>query len=200
MSTVRLPPIPAPLNWDVHPSAFDVHDFGRLSITAGPQTDLFRHPRGDSVAVNAPRLLFAPVAEYLLSARVTVDFRSMFDAGALVVYASDTLWAKLCFERTPDGHPSLVSVVNRGLSDDCNSRLVDSNEIDLRIARTGTAYAFHASQDGSRWDLIRFFHLGDDEPARVGFLAQSPTGESCSVRFSDIRYREARLEDVRSGE
>lgn len=200
MSTVHLQPIAAPLTWDVPPSAFDVDDAESLSITAGPKTDLFRHPRGDSVVVNAPRLLFAPAAEYLLSARVAVDFRSTFDAGVLVVYASETLWAKLCFERTPEGHPSLVSVVNRGLSDDCNSRLIDGNEIYLRIARTGTAYAFHASHDGARWDLIRFFHLGDDEQARVGFLAQAPTGESCSVRFSDIRYRETRLEDVRSGE
>lgn len=200
MDTIRLPSIPAPLAWDVSPSQFDVDGVGNLSLTAGPKTDLFRHPRGDSVSVDAPRLLFQPAAEYLLSARVAVDFRSTFDAGVLVAYANDELWAKLCFERTPDGRPSLVSVVNRGLSDDCNSWFVDGTETFLRIARTGSAYAFHASRDGIAWDLIRQFSLGDDVPARVGFLAQSPTGKACSVQFTDIRYREARLEDVRSGE
>jgi hypothetical protein len=33
----------------------------------------------------------------------------------------------------------------------------------------------------------------------VGFLAQSPTGEGCPVRFSDIRFDEVALTDLRDG-
>ncbi|MFF0245069.1 hypothetical protein ACWDR9_09645 [Streptosporangium sandarakinum] len=37
---------------------------------------------------------------------------------------------------------------------------------------------------------------GDPE---VGFHAQSPTGEGCTVRFEDVRHSAERLADLRSG-
>ena len=108
-----------------------------------------------------------------LSARVSVGFASTFDAGVLLLYAGEPAWAKLCFELSPDGRPMVVSVVTRDLSDDANAFAVEAEEIWLRISRIGAASAFHASQDGRRWELIRHFALGAD--AELGFLAQSPT-------------------------
>ena len=58
-------------------------------------------------------------------------------------------WAKLCFEYSPQREPMVVSVVTRGLSDDCNSFVVDGATVWLRIARVGSAFAFHASTDGA---------------------------------------------------
>jgi uncharacterized protein len=92
----------------------------------------------------------------------------------------------------------IVSVVTRGLSDDCNSGVVDGDAVWLRIARVGAAFAFHSSFDGERWDFVRHFAL-DSEP-RAGFLAQSPTGDGLSAAFSDIRLERTRLRDLRSGE
>jgi regulation of enolase protein 1 (concanavalin A-like superfamily) len=61
-------------------------------------------------------------------------------------------------------------------------------------------YAFHASTDGSTWQLIRVFTLGDDLPThRLGFEAQSPTGDGCTVTFSDLRFTARRLAEFRDG-
>jgi regulation of enolase protein 1 (concanavalin A-like superfamily) len=92
-----------------------------------------------------------------------------------------------------------VSVVTRGVSDDCNSMVVDGREVRLRVARVGPAVAFHASVDGERWNFVRFFALDGPDNLAVGFLAQSPTGEGCTVSFTEIAYEAARLADLRSG-
>jgi hypothetical protein len=69
----------------------------------------------------------------------------------------------------------------------------------LRIARIGAAYAFHASTDGERWEFVRHFTLDTGRPVRVGFAAQSPTGEGCTATFDRLTYRPDRLGDLRDG-
>jgi len=66
--------------------------------------------------------------------------------------------------------------------------------------RIGRGFAFHASTDGSHWDLIRYFALdaAGSEPA-AGFQAQSPIGEGCAVRFDEIRYVAETLAELRDG-
>jgi hypothetical protein len=135
----------------------------------------------------------------VFGARVEVDFAATFDAGVLVVRAGELTWAKLCFELSPEAEPTIVSVVTRGVSDDCNSVVVDGNAVWLRISRLGAAFAFHASTDGAHWRLVRHFALAAGETPAVGFLSQSPLGDGCSTRFDEISFESRRLDDMRSG-
>ena len=128
-----------PLRWLVEPESWSVPDGTSLLVAAGPRTDWFVDPqRGPEPSLNAPALVGDPSDDYLLSARVTVDFAGTFDAGVLMLHANDRSWAKLCFEYSPEREPMVVSVVTRDVSDDCNSVVVDGNSIWLRIARVGT--------------------------------------------------------------
>jgi regulation of enolase protein 1 (concanavalin A-like superfamily) len=197
---VRIEALPLPLRWLQEPQSWRVPDEASLDLVAGARTDWFVDPqRSTEATLNAPALVGDPTGDYLLSARVTVDFAATYDAGVLVLHERDDLWAKLCFEYSPQREPMVVSVVTRGVSDDCNSFVVEGSSVWLRIARIGAAFAFHASTDGERWSLVRHFALdGDGEPS-VGFLAQSPTGDGCAVAFEQISYRAERLDDLRSG-
>ena len=171
----------------------------RLTGTAGPRTDLFVDPATGEATLNAPRLLAtAPAGDYQLSAQVSVEFASTYDAGALLLWAGDDAWTKLAFEYSPQGRGMVVSVVTRGRSDDANGYTVDGPTVWLRLARVGAAYACHASLDGARWDFVRHFSLGTVATA-VGFEVQSPLGESCRATFTDITFREATLADLRDG-
>jgi len=69
-----------------------------------------------------------------------------------------------------------------------------------RSARIDRVYAYHASLDGTAWQLIRVFVL-DDETSRdkIGSEGQSPTGDGCSVTFDEIRFLPDRLADLRDG-
>lgn len=151
--------------------------------------------------MNAPGLVGrAPDGDFLFSARVAVEFGASFDAGVLVLWRDERTWAKLCFEFSPEGRPMVVSVVTRGVSDDANAFVVDGPEVWLRIARIGDEFAFHASTDGRRWELVRHFALDGPGDLHVGFEAQSPTGEGCEVTFTDIRFDRRRLDDLRGGD
>lgn len=187
-----------PLTWLSEPIAWSLVG-AELTIRAGAKSDWFVDPGGGTPITNAPALVGRPPDEdFTLVARVRVDGTSTFDAGVLFIHARDGEWAKLCLERSPLGTPMIVSVVTRDVSDDCNSELLEDPIAWLRIARLGSAVAFHASDKGRDWRLIRHFALRTNE-FDVGFEAQSPTGPGCTATFDKIAYTAARLADLRDG-
>lgn len=201
MATVKLSALPDVLTWNNEPKLLETNGVNTLSMAAGPKTDWFYDPAGRKHCSNAPVALFSPPDEScLLSAKVTVGFNSTFDAGVLFIYADDERWAKLCLEYAPTAKPMVVSVVTRGKSDDCNSVYIDDNSIYLRLYRQGDRLAFHYSEDGDYWHMVRHFTIEDLENVRLGFSAQAPTGEGCQVEFSEINYRAGELSDIRNGE
>jgi uncharacterized protein len=174
---------------------------GALILTAPAGTDLFIDPAAADTGPPPDAGRFAgvpPAGDFSLAAQVSVEFESTYDAGVLLLYAAERHWAKLCFEYSPQQQPTAVTVVTRGTSDDCNSFEVDGNTLWLRITRTGAAWAFHASLDGSWWRLLRYFSLEPGQ-VRVGFLAQSPTGQGCAATFDHISFRPGAPENLRDG-
>jgi hypothetical protein len=195
---IRLGTFPAPLV--PHGEAeVVVEGDAALRVAADARTDLFVSPDGSAPVLNAPRVVAAVEGDYLLSTRVSAALAATFDAGVLVVWVDERNWAKLCIELSPQGEPTIVSVVTRGVSDDCNSFAVAGPSAWLRVARVADAYAFHASTEGASWQLVRHFALATPDDAAVGFLAQSPTGDGCSVTFAEIAFSRERLRDLRSG-
>lgn len=193
--------IPVELNWLYLPAEWKKDTEDRLIITAGERTNWFADPAGTTQDDSAPAALFAPPdKEFILSARVKVDFASAFDAGVLQIRAGERLWAKLCFECSPQLQPMVVSVVTRGSSDDCNSVEINGQVVFLRIAVTPNTMAFHYSLDGRWWHFVRYFTLGAVDQLRVGFSTQAPTGKKCTAEFSDIHYRSGVIQDLRGGE
>jgi regulation of enolase protein 1 (concanavalin A-like superfamily) len=186
------------LRWLGEPAGARLEPDG-VEITAGTATDWFVDPGGSAPVMNAPALVGSPDGDFLLSARVAVEFLSTFDAGALVLFDDQRSWAKLCFEYSPQREPMVVSVVTHGVSDDCNSFVVEADDVWLRVARVGLAFAFHASTDGANWGLIRHFALPVEDTLLVGFEAQSPLGTGCRASFTQVRYDAQTLSDLRSG-
>lgn len=200
--TVDVPGIPFPLT-PVHGGTWHV-DADVVRADALPRTDIFIDPSaapGEGVRLDAMRLVGAPGDDvFQLVTRVTVGFADDYDAGVLLVWFDDARWAKLCFEYSPDGDPMIVSVVNDGVSDDANGFVVDGRTVWLRISRMARTWAFHASLDGERWELVRHFRL--DAPGTellVGLEAQSPSGDGCPVAFDGVRYTPTLLAELRDG-
>ncbi len=174
---------------------------GVLTLISGAKSDMFIDPAGDEGArPDAGRWTGLPGEDdFTLTARVSVGFNSTFDAGVMLLYLSDRRWAKLCYEFSPQRKPTAVTVVTHGTSDDSNSFETDGGPLWLRITRSGRAWAGHASLDGRYWRLLRYFPLGEASGARVGFLAQSPTGPGCTAVFDEIAYKPGAPADLRDG-
>lgn len=197
---VSLPPLPMALRWLAPATSWKASE-NDLELSGGAATDLFSDPAGGSSLANAQALIGpAPEGDFLFSARVRPELVSTFDAGVLLVYRDEKNWAKLCLERSPQGEPTVVSVVTRGVSDDCNSFVAASGEAGLRIARIDDCFAFHASDGDGFWRLIRYFALDGKGEVEIGFLAQSPTGSGCTASFEQIAFEQRRLGELRNGE
>jgi regulation of enolase protein 1 (concanavalin A-like superfamily) len=196
LSIADLPGTPA---WKNSPLASKMED-GRLSIVAGPSTDWYISPVDGKSSSNAPLLLFEPAGDFVLTAKLNVQFGTQWDAGVLMVYINDSNWAKLALEMSVYGEPTIVTVVTRGVSDDCNSSIVSGGSIWYRIAKTARAVGFYASPDGHAWKMIRAFTLGASENTRVGFGSQSPVGRTGNATFTDISYSARTIKDIFKGE
>ncbi|MBA1144702.1 DUF1349 domain-containing protein [Mesorhizobium neociceri] len=170
-------------------------------IEAGPNTDWFFDPRGKAKLRNVPSMAMsieAPV--FSLQAKVTADFGSRFDGGTIFVQASEDTWAKIAFEYSPQHIPTIVSVVTKGVSDDCDGPSFEKEAVYLRLSAQDGAFAFHFSETGSHWHFLRWFSLPRGSgPLTIGLSAQSPLGNGCRVRFSDIRLSYDPIPDLRDG-
>jgi uncharacterized protein len=190
--------VPGKLAWHNQPAASRVDHGIELTITSGKATDWFVDPFDGKIANTAPMLLFEPGDDYVLSTKVKVSFTSKWDAGALMLWTDDHHWAKLSFELSPEKQPTMVTVVTRGLSDDCNSVQVPGDTVFLQIAKSGSTYVFYFSVDGNKWQVLRTFSLGVAKTARVGFESQSPAGAGTEVVFSEIRYSAKKITNIYS--
>ena len=201
MTDLVVPGVPFPLEPSGDPACQATVSGGSLILTSGAKSDLFIDPEGgEGARPDAGRLTgLHGDLDFTLSARVTVRFGSVFDAGVLLLYLSERRWAKLCYELSPQRRPTAVTVVTHGTSDDSNSFETAGGPLWLRITRSGRAWAFHASEDGAWWRLLRYFTLGEASGARVGFLAQSPTGPGCTAVFEEIACKPGAPADLRDG-
>ncbi|CAI6016824.1 hypothetical protein PAECIP112173_00095 [Paenibacillus sp. JJ-100] len=176
------------LEWLNEPEDWCIKN-GEVCITVPPASDFFIDPAGAAVKESAPFLHTTITGDFSITTQVQVEMKEQYDSGCLMVRASNTIWSKVCFEYFEE-QPSILSVVTRGHSDDCVSAPVNVTKPYLRIARTGHSFAFHYSQDGEKWKLVRYFRMECPEEVQVGVVAQSPIGEGTRVTFSNVRLQQ----------
>jgi regulation of enolase protein 1 (concanavalin A-like superfamily) len=197
LDSLGLAAVPFALEWLRQPAEWHAES-DRLVVSAPAQTDWFIDPISARAVRTAPVLVGPPPpGDFTLEAHVVLDGDAIFDAAGLFVYADDDHWAKLALEVTAAG-PTIVSVVTDTFSDDCNSTVLGQRSARLRLARVGEAIAFHASDGGAHWELVRVFRPASAAP-RIGFICQAPTGAGCTGSFDAIAFTTRTLGDIRDG-
>jgi uncharacterized protein len=197
--SLRMESIPHGLFWENTPTRFSISK-KQLSIVSGGKTDMFRDPNVTYNTDNAPKLLFIADEDFVLTASIEHAFASKWDGGALIIKQDSLNWVKFCFEKDYTGARRVVSVVTKNISDDCNSVGISANKVFYKVAKAGNVVTLYYSADGKRWFLVRHFQFDLSSGFRVGFLAQSPTGERCEVKFSNITYQVKKIKDPYLGE
>lgn len=197
--TVRIKSIPHVLSWENDPEKF-VNRNNELVIVAGEKTDMFRDPNVTYNTDNAPKLLFRADENFVLTASIQHAFTNKWDGGAIVIKQDSLNWIKFCFEKDYTGAKRVVSVVTKNISDDCNSVELKTNKVFYKVAKAGNVITLYYSINGTKWFLVRHLQFDTDKSFRVGFLAQSPTGKKCEVKFSDITYKAKKIKDPYLGE
>lgn len=197
--SVLINAIPFRLFWDNKPASFIKTQNG-FTIIAGEKTDMFRDPNVTYNTDNAPKLMFKPGNDFVLTAAIEHGFSTKWDGGAIVLKADSLNWIKFCFEKDYTGAKRVVSVVTKNISDDCNSVEISGGKVYYKIAKADNVITLYYSLNGVKWFLIRHLQFDFKKDFEVGFLAQSPTGTKCEVKFSDIKYQAVKIKDPYLGE
>lgn len=166
---------------------------------AMPNTDYFVNPETGDVTANAPFFYEEVSGDFVLRARVSLDFKSTYDACVLLALDNERLWAKACFEMSNYGFPTIISVMTNGRSDDAFCISVDGTEAWLQLSRKGDVFAVHYSLDGKLFKMARLAYLPMSSTIKVGFEAQSPTGNGGVRNFRDIDFKNISLNNIRNG-
>jgi uncharacterized protein len=195
---LRITSIPFKLHWENTPKDF-LLESNTLTLVAQEKTDMFRDPNVTYNTDNAPKLLFTPDEDFVLAVSIQHAFKEKWDGGAIVLKMDSLNWVKFCFEKDYLGAKRVVSVVTKNFSDDCNSVSFQNDKAFFKLAKAGQVVTLYCSEDGANWLLVRHLHLDNYKSLSVGFLAQSPMGATCSVKFSDITYQRKRITDPYSG-
>ena len=195
--SVRGRELPSGFKWLNEPEQWEFTDEG-LIVQAEPRTDYFIDPARTAVKGAAHFLYTEQEGDFTFKAFVQAEMISDYDAATMLVMVDDENWGKLCYEFTYK-QPMIVSVVTKGLSDDCNSLAVPDTGVYLRVTRFDDCFAFHYSLDGEYWVMVRYYNMPAASPVKVGVVAQSPTGEGCRVRIANLDVSPKPIRDIRSG-
>ncbi len=197
--SLKISGIPKWLKWENKPVKYYT-DKSSITIFSGEKTDMFRDPNVTYNTDNAPKLMFEADSNFVISTSIEHAFISKWDGGALVLKQDSLNWVKCCFEKDYTGARRIVTVVTKGISDDCNSVKINSNKVYFKIAKAANVITVYYSLTGANWFLIRHFTFDSNKNLKVGFLAQSPTGNDCKVKFSEIKYTSKKIRDPYLGE
>jgi uncharacterized protein len=199
---VKISSVPYPMHFENKALDYKIISENHIKIVAPANTDLFISPDGGYAIDKSPRLIFKPDSDFILTAKITPDFKSKWDAGVLLIYNDSKHFAKFCFESDFKGQPRVVSVVCNDVADDCNSMAINNKAVYYRIigSTKGNTFGLYYSENGKTWFPIRGFKLDKTNNLRIGFSAQSPTGKECSVDFENISFQNRKPKDYWVGE
>lgn len=169
-------------------------------LSAGAKTDFFIDGHSNVRVANAKTELQEISGDFVITVQVEPGFRATYDAGAIFVIGDDDHWIKVAFELTDLGYTSVVTVITNGFSDDCNGERSNESALLLRLIRKNDYWSAHYSSDGEKWSMIRYFHLKLPTTIKGGVVAQSPTGEGCTVKFSGLKITDEEIKNLRSGQ
>ena len=170
-----------------------------IAVLATPYSNSFVDPASGVVCQNAPFYYQETEGDFVLRAKVRLEFVSTYDACVLFAYEQDKLWAKACFEFTDIGTHAVVSVMTNEYSDDANGVNIDGSEVWLQLSRKGDVFAVHYALDGENFMMARVARLPMKSTIKVGVCAQSPIGQGGDRFFDHISLEQRTLEDIRSG-
>lgn len=170
-----------------------------LVITATPNSNCFVNPETGNTIFNAPFYYQDIDGDFVFQAKVGLEFITTYDAGVLLAYDNNALWAKACFEFTDLNTHAVVTVMTNGYSDDANCINVKENQVWLRLSRKGDVFAVHYSLDGEAFFMARLARLPMQKTIKVGIVAQSPLGQGGDRNFEFLSLELKTPIDIRTG-
>ena len=181
-----------------------VYENEEVAIQAPARTDWFNNPIPENgvyaaPVANAPFFYTEVTGDFVFRAKVRPNFKTVYDACALMVIQNEKLWTKAAFEKSDFGTTAAVCVVTDEISDDANGCDIAADTVWLQIVRVGDVFCTHYSPDGEEFHMVRLFHLPVKKTVKVGLEAQSPAGNGGVRFYSDVTLEHKTVRNLRAG-
>jgi regulation of enolase protein 1 (concanavalin A-like superfamily) len=149
--------------------------------------------------LNAPFFYTEVKGDFVMRVQVSHAFKDTYDSATIMVMKDLKIWAKACFEKTDFDTHAVVSVVTNHTSDDANGCNIEGNEVWLQVARAGNSFAFHYSEDGEAFYMMRFFTLPSGKTIKAGLIAQAPQGNGGERYYRNFSIEKKTVRNIRMG-
>jgi len=162
---------------------------GTVTFRAKPHADYFNDPNDGKLSQSNAAVLLTEVDNtkpFTFSARLKSGFTNdgLYNAAALFVYVSDSLYQKFCFEQDERGNHRVVTVRTVGTSDDNNHEVQnDAEHIYYKISSDARTIASYYSLDGKQWQMVRLYQNNYPDRLYLGICSQAPQSDECVSIF-----------------
>lgn len=179
---------------------------GTVTFRAKPHADYFNDPNDGKLSQSNAAVLLTEIDNtkpFTFSARLKSGFTEdgLYNAAALFVYASDSLYQKFCFEQDERGNHRVVTVRTVGTSDDNNHEVFnDAKFIWYKISSDARTIASYYSLDGQQWQLVRLYKNAYPDTLYLGICSQAPQSDECVSVFDQLLLTTDNVCDFRMGE
>jgi regulation of enolase protein 1 (concanavalin A-like superfamily) len=191
--------------WLNQPKSSEITD-QLVKIATEPNTDLWQRSYYGFRNDNAPALLLESEINFSFTAKVSFEYRAMFDQCGLIIYLDSNNWFKASVENENENISLLGSVVtNHGYSDWATTNIPTTTAMWYRLSRRGPDFLIESSVDGMDFKQMRIFHLHSlgetstemgrlnppappERPIQFGLYACSPISSSFEAIFNSFKF------------
>lgn len=179
---------------------------GTVTFHAKPHADYFNDPNDGKLSQSNAAVLLTEVDNtkpFTFSARLKSGFTNdgLYNAAALFVYVSDSLYQKFCFEQDERGNHRVVTVRTVGTSDDNNHEVQnDAEHIYYKISSDARTIASYYSLDGKQWQMVRLYQNNYPDRLYLGICSQAPQSDECVSIFDQLSLTTDNVGDFRMGQ
>jgi len=177
--------------WSAEPAFWQVDASGRLVAQARGRTDFWRKTRNGFIGDNGHLYSVQVRGDFVVRARISGDFRDLYDQAGLMALLDKTVWLKAGIEYVEDAC-YISSVVTHDYSDWAISRRLDGQALWLALERDRESLVVSASIDGQSYFPVRECMLTDALTLEVGPYLCSPAGQGFTAVFEGLEITQPR--------
>jgi uncharacterized protein len=176
------------MEWYNEPAKWNAEE-DNLVMEVSPKSDYWRKTHYGFTADNGPFYYCTVNSDFEVSVKITGDYQSQYDQMGLMLRIDDKHWIKTGIEFV-DGVFNFSAVVTNEYSS-WNVIPLPNKPVSIwiRAIRKKDAVEIFYSLDSIDFLLSNLAYFPENQPAMVGMMAASPTGEGFNATFEHFSVK-----------
>lgn len=165
-----------------------------ITLSAGKGANFYCFADEKPPVFSAPILMWKidNRKNYTFTAKVKLDEKgnSGSDCAGLMLYVNDSFWQKFTYKLNLSGDFTAEAILTEGKSDTKSVNAPGGATRTAWMKLTADTYkvGLYFSTDSVNWNRVDYFNKTDKDSVYLGIIAESPSGNGCKCRFSQLQF------------